>query len=295
LFFGAARIYCPLMDEWRVILNGPESASFNMAADAVLFERAEDCSSPPVLRLYAWDKPSITIGFHQTLERALDVQKLDHTPVVRRVTGGRALLHDDGELTYAVAGDFRRHPVLGDTLATSYHVIAEAIIRFYRSLGWPAVMARRDDPILLSGSAGVQKGCFASVSRFEITASGQKLAASSQRRGRSTLIQHGAIRTAHPSRHPAIANFPDKEVGAAFQALAGSRRDLEKAFIRACEETFRASAVFVPFSGEELAAIEARMIAYKNIAAGNDLIKQSSGANSPKYGTDGGSKGQKTS
>lgn len=283
------------MDQWRIIVDGPKSASFNMAADAFLFEQAETASSVPVLRLYVWDRPSITIGFHQTLERAVDRRKLGQTPVVRRITGGRALLHDDGEITYAIAGDFQRYPILGDCLATSYRLIAEAIIRFYRELGRSAVMAHRDDPVLLSGAGGFQKGCFASVSRYEITADGRKLAASSQRRGRRALIQHGAIRIAPPTVHPAIAQPPEDSVGQVLRPPAGSRRDWEEALIAACEATFRMTTVAVPFSDNELAAIDARMDGYKNIAADDVLIKQVPDVNSLECGDNGGSKGQKTS
>ncbi len=283
------------MDAWRVILDGPRSASFNMAADAYLFERAENLSHTPVVRLYAWDKSSITIGFHQTLERAVDCRQLGDTPVVRRITGGRALLHDDGELTYAIAGNFLHQAVLGDTLSASYHVIAEAIIRFYRLLGWPAAMARRDQPVLLSGSSGIQKGCFASVSRFEIMAFGQKLAASSQRRSRTALIQHGAIRIAPPTPHPAIIDLPQTVVGEAFWTPAGSRGDLETAMIRACEETFGVTLTCEPFSEPELASIATLARSYKNLATGDDLIKQHPSANSPKYGGEGCPEGQKTS
>lgn len=283
------------MVRWRVIVDGPKSASFNMAADAFLFEQAETHSPDPVLRLYAWDRPSITIGHHQRLERAVDRQKLGDTPVVRRITGGRALFHDDGEITYAIAGDFRRHPHLGDSLAASYRLIAEAIIRFYQALGRPAVMAHRDDPVLLSGADGLQKGCFASVSRFEITADGRKLAASSQRRGVRALMQHGAIRIAPPSIHPAIVHLPVDPPEALFSPPAGSRRDWEQLMIRACEETFGMKAARLPFSADELAAIGARMDGYKNLAGGQDLIKQPVDANSLNCEDNGGSKGQKTS
>ena len=283
------------MDAWRVIRDGPRSASFNMAADAYLFERAQDSSHTPVLRLYAWDKSSITIGFHQTLERAVDCRHLGDTPVVRRITGGRALLHDNGELTYAIAGNYLHQAILGDTLAASYHIIAEAIIRFYRLLGWPAAMARRDDPVLLSGSSGIQKGCFASVSRFEITAYGQKLAASSQRRGRDALIQHGAIRIAPPARHPAIIDRPQTVAGEAFWSPAGPRGDLETAMIRACEETFGVALVEESFSEPELALIGELTRSYKNLSADDDLIKQHPASNSPEYGGEGCQEGQKTS
>lgn len=283
------------MARWRVIVDGPKSASFNMAADAFLFEQAETHSPDPVLRLYAWDRPSITIGHHQRLERAVDRQKLGETPVVRRITGGRALLHDDGEITYAIAGDFRRHPYLGDTLTASYRLIAEAIIRFYQALGRPADMACRDDPVLLSGGGGFQKGCFASVSRFEITAGGRKLAASSQRRGVRALMQHGVIRIVPPSIHPAIVHPAVDAPEASFPFPAGSRQDWERLLIRAFEETFRMTAVRLPFSAEELTAVHAGMDGYKNLAVRQDLIKQPVDVNSLNCGDTGGSKGQKTS
>jgi hypothetical protein len=151
------------MGPWRLILDGKRSASFNMAADAHLLDLAEAGDAGPAVRLYGWDRPSITIGHHQKLERAVDVARLGDTPVVRRITGGRALLHDDTEITYAVAGNFVKYPALGTTLHESYRVIADAIVRFYAGCGMGAYISRREDPLARSGLPEVQKGCFVGV------------------------------------------------------------------------------------------------------------------------------------
>lgn len=253
------------MDKWRLIRDGRRSAAFNMAADDFLLEQAESAGTVPVLRLYGWDKPSITIGYHQKLERAVDVTRLGHTPVVRRSTGGRALLHDDGELTYAVAGDFIRHPILGATLRHSYNMIADAIVRFYRAAGWPAVIAHRDRPIGLSGSKAVQKGCFAAVSLYEIVLGGQKVAAGSQRRTRCALLQHGAIKIAAPTRHAAVLDAA-QSVELGFPPLAGEREQLEERLATAVAEVFQVHLVIHPFTWDETEAIIDRARRFDNLA-----------------------------
>ena len=187
-----------------MIINGPEDAAFNMAADAYLLESAEKDNSVPVVRLYGWKVTSITIGYHQDPIRALDSDKLGETPVVRRITGGRALVHDSGEITYAVAGNFCRYPVLGDDLHASYNLIAKAIVAFYRKLGWSAEISARPDPVRMSRRELVQKGCMASVSRHEIVIGGVKMAAGSQRRTPKAFMQHGVIRLKQSPNHPAV-------------------------------------------------------------------------------------------
>ncbi|MCK4573421.1 MAG: hypothetical protein KAU36_03575, partial [candidate division Zixibacteria bacterium] len=76
---------------------------FNMAFDEWLFARA--CESPGsiMLRLYSWRPGAITFGFNQKEQTAVDCERLNGTPLIRRVTGGRALYHDPSELTYAIA------------------------------------------------------------------------------------------------------------------------------------------------------------------------------------------------
>lgn len=243
------------MDHWRLILEGRNSASYNMAADAFLLEQADQGDVPPAVRIYGWDRPSITIGYHQQLERAVDTAFLGTTPVVRRITGGRALLHDDNELTYAVAGNFVRHPALGLSLRDSYHIISCAIVAFYNSLGWPARISQRDRPISIGGSADRQIGCFASISRFEITLGDRKIAAGSQRRTKAAYLQHGSIKVGASPHHPAIAGLsqPVDFDNLKLSSPAGEAKP--ERLVKAFESILSVKFSGRPFSDAEQAAI----------------------------------------
>jgi lipoate-protein ligase A len=253
------------MQTWRLIINGKGSASFNMAADAYLLDAAATGDAAPAVRLYGWDRPSITIGRHQRLERAVDMKRLGDTPVVRRITGGRALLHDDGEITYAVAADFVNHPALGTTLHESYRVIADVIVGFYSRCGLQTAISRREDPAARSRLPDIQKGCFASVSRYEIVAGGRKVAAGSQRRTRRAFMQHGVVRL-RPSRpHPAISE--DSPGGIALPV--SQRRELERRLVASFTEILGAPPDDRPFTDGELAAIDDIMGGFGNLNEGN--------------------------
>lgn len=240
-----------------------------MAADAYLLEKADAGEMAPAIRLYGWDRPSITIGYHQRLERAVDIGRLGDTPVVRRPTGGRALLHDDGEITYAVAGHFVHSPSLGSSLHESYRMIAEAIVAFYQELGIEAAVSRRADPVVQQSRPGLQKGCFASVSRYEIIAGTWKTAAGSQRRTRQALLQHGVVRIAPPVRHPAIQDRSPSPPERLFAGFPGSRRELEERLIGRFGEGYTIEPDRRPFSREEEEDIAGRCERFKNLNAGH--------------------------
>jgi len=240
-----------------------------MAADAYLLELVEKGGTPPVLRLYGWDRPSITIGYHQKLERAVDLTRLGPTPVVRRFTGGRALVHDDGELTYAMAGNFADCPQLGRTLHDSYHIISQAIVSFYCELGWPARISRRDDPISLSQRTRVQKGCFSSVSQYEILVGDRKVGAGSQRRTKTSFMQHGAIKISVPARHPAIMEIMQPFMNNGIAPLRESRAELEGRLSKAFERIYGALLIPQAFSESERGEIRARECRFENLNSRN--------------------------
>lgn len=256
------------MDTWRVIYDGKNTASHNMAADAYLLEAAENGGEKPVLRLYGWDQPSITIGFHQKFERAVDLAYLGMTPVIRRITGGRALLHDDNELTYAMAGNFARYPCLGSSLHETYNMISGAVVSFYNSLGWPASISHRDHPVSLTPSLSIQKGCFASVSQYEIIVDGQKVAAGSQRRTRTSFMQHGSLKFGVPTPHRAISEIPQAvepiHIKGIQTELAETRSKLTKAF----EKIFKVEFISGPVLEVEKAAIRDLLTHFENLNLG---------------------------
>ena len=86
---------------WRLINSGTGSASYNMALDEAIAISVRKGGSPPTLRLYSWDMPSVTLGCFQKI-RDIDIEYCRDAsiPVVRRPTGGRAILHNK-ELTYS--------------------------------------------------------------------------------------------------------------------------------------------------------------------------------------------------
>jgi len=178
------------MGRWLLIDDGPASGSENMARDEFLLDRTGEGSMPPVLRIYRFDPPALSIGFHQNPVKALDIDAVrnDGIDIVRRITGGRALLHD-GELTYCIAAP--AGSVLFDSgLDISFRMIAKVLVRAFRSVGVGAGLVRGCRP---PGRTGLLSPCLSSVSRHEIAAAGRKLVGSAQRRTRSSVLQHGSI------------------------------------------------------------------------------------------------------
>ncbi len=155
---------------WRLIEDGAGDASRNMHRDEALFEAVAANQSPPSLRLYEWNRPSVSIGRFQSIERtvrAKDCERLG-VPIVRRITGGRGILHGH-DLTVSAAG--RVEPGL-NTLAI-YAWLARGFIAAFTLLDIPAKMgtcaAKRPTETL--------GDCFACVSQADVihTVSGSKL------------------------------------------------------------------------------------------------------------------------
>jgi lipoate-protein ligase A len=173
-------------DVLHVIRDGPQSGAVNMSRDARLLERWRP-DQPPVLRLYRWQPPAISYGFHQRPE------DFDHDAIarhgfdlVRRPTGGRAILHAE-ELTYSVVGP-SPSPLFGDSLHTCYMRINAALVAFLRDLGCAVEVSAGEDR-----SEQKQAVCFKSAGQHEIRVEGRKLVGSAQRRGDGRFLQHGSI------------------------------------------------------------------------------------------------------
>lgn len=161
-----------------------------MAVDEFLLSRAEEEGRSPVLRLYSFDPPAITLGYHQDPEKVLDLDSVrdDGIDLVRRITGGRALLHD-GELTYSVCASLDS-PFFGQGLQKTFIDISMSLVDALRKLGVDAAIS---DGKKYGGRTESSSPCLVSSSRHEITASGKKLVGSAQRRTARAFIQHGSI------------------------------------------------------------------------------------------------------
>ena len=161
-----------------------------MAVDEALLEAVMRGESHPVLRLYSWDPPCLSLGYAQTLAD-VDLPALQQNgwDLVRRPTGGRAILHTD-EITYSVIATSDDPRVAGGVLE-SYCRLSEAILDALRRLGLDARADRQYS--LPAGSQPNAAVCFEVPSNYEITVQGKKLVGSAQARKRNGVLQHGSL------------------------------------------------------------------------------------------------------
>jgi lipoyl(octanoyl) transferase len=172
------------MPRWRLLLTDPASGPENMALDEALMARARS-TGEWVLRVFSWSAPTLSLGRHQNACAAYDPATLAAAgiAVVRRPTGGRAVLHDR-EVTYSVTAPAND----AGPLRESYQRINRLLVDGLRSLGVAAEVAevpRTPKPDLTP--------CFELPSPGELTAAGRKLAGSAQWREHGALLQHGSI------------------------------------------------------------------------------------------------------
>ncbi len=181
------------MSVWRFLDTGPASGAFNMAVDEALLEGV--AGGEPILRVYGWEPPALSFGYGQQPWREVDLDKCRAAgiEVVRRLTGGRAVLHWD-ELTYSVVcreGD----PQCGGPISHTYRRIGEALVEGLRLFGVEAALERARPRALRPRERGVSEPCFSSLARWEVKCGGRKLIGSAQRRVRGAILQHGSLLT----------------------------------------------------------------------------------------------------
>lgn len=178
---------------------------WNMAVDDTLLALANSPGACSV-RLYTWRPGAITIGANQSVGTALDVERLGGTPVVRRITGGRALYHDESELTYAIAANMTHpaHPAFALHHGGRETWMAERLREFARVLGIDAHWVRQSTDTDRHVLKGQKLACFASVARYELVSQGRKVVASAERRSHCAFLRHGAIKLCGVLTHPAL-------------------------------------------------------------------------------------------
>jgi lipoyl(octanoyl) transferase len=159
-----------------------------MARDRMLLDELVRGQRPATLRFYSWSPPCISLGLGQREEILdLDAVRKAGLDVVRRPTGGQALLHDR-ELTYSVVASLQ-DPAVGGTLMRSYHAISEALLAGLKEIG----ISGEGAPCEPRPASGLTPVCFASASAEEVLVGGRKLLASAQWRTRGAFLQHGSL------------------------------------------------------------------------------------------------------
>jgi lipoyl(octanoyl) transferase len=163
-----------------------------MATDEALLRSFDPASSLPVLRLYGWSPPALSLGRFQKAAEVLDLERCraDGVAVVRRVTGGGVIYHAD-ELTYSLVCAPGQIPPAG-SIKDSFRVLTGFLLAFYRALCLDAAYATDVAPV------GTHLGkrtafCFAGRESFDILADGRKIGGNAQRRLKGIIFQHGSI------------------------------------------------------------------------------------------------------
>jgi lipoate-protein ligase A len=175
--------------KWRLINTEAASGSWNMAVDEAILRAVGSGEVLPTLRLYSWTLACISLGYAQPASD-IDMHKLDKKgwEIVRRITGGRAILHTD-ELTYSVCGP-EDEPRLAGGILPSYQNLSRAILQALISLDLPVTAASQKD----TEDNGIKNPiCFEVKSNYEISVDGKKMVGSAQARRKEGVLQHGTL------------------------------------------------------------------------------------------------------
>jgi len=244
---------------WRLLYTGALPGALNMGIDEAILQSVA-AGGVPTLRFYAWNPPAISLGCFQDAYREIDMDACRElgVDVVRRPTGGRAVLHDV-EVTYSLILP-EANSIIPRGITESYRSISEGMVRGLASLGLDVKMVslrRRKS----QGGAGEEQrageaasdtapiasqryvitvdapdkkslsaACFDAPSWYEVAAGGKKIVGSAQVRRCGVLLQHGSIPLAlDADKLFACLKFPDdaarERAKAAFLAKATSVRD----------------------------------------------------------------------
>lgn len=159
-----------------------------MACDEAVAQSVAAGAAPPTLRFYQWAPPCLSLGRRQPLS-GIDLERCtrDGVDVVRRATGGLAILHTD-ELTYSIATT-PDDPRAAGAILDAYRALSRGLVAGLRLLGIPAEMS----PVVPAGAQGTSAACFEVPSAYEIVAGDRKLIGSAQVRTQGRVMQHGSL------------------------------------------------------------------------------------------------------
>jgi len=193
-------------ETWFLLQTEPLDAAVNMAIDEALLLWHSKGKIKPTIRFYQWKKPSLSIGHFQQINSSIN---LDHVrqlgcQLVRRLTGGSAVLHDE-ELTYSIVVS-ENHPKIPKTIEQAYFVLAQGIVQGYRNLGVDAEILQQQ---LNADRSAV---CFETPAIYELVVNGKKVSGNAQTRKNGVLLQHGSIPFRfHEDFLFKLFQFPDEE------------------------------------------------------------------------------------
>ena len=205
-----------------VILDPPQTGEVNMAVDEALQKNATS-NWPIVMRVYQWDRPTLSLGHFQRLEDRDSNPLLAELPWVRRKTGGGAIVHDL-ELTYSIVIPNRiDQPTKGHS-ESLYRAIHLSLVENLRSLGWDAKLSE-SCTCKTNGSLVPEPFlCFLRRSPVDIVVNGDKIVGSAQRRSATGLLQHGSLLLRRSQSTPELCGLLDTTSG----SVSGHQENLRR-------------------------------------------------------------------
>ncbi len=257
----------------RLIKLPPMSGFAHMALDHALLISSQDEDFLPALRFQNWNPPAISLGRFQDIEE-LDLKRCKSAgvEVVRRPTGGKALLHME-DFTYSIV--LPPHYPLPHDLEGSYLKISGGIVKALRELGLRADMG--DEP---ATAYRAKAACFASGNAADVKVNGRKICGSAQLRKKGSVLQHGTLYLEDRSsifysllRYPseedrARALFLYQEACTTLEEAIGEKISielLERTFISGFEEELELEIVESDLTSKERCIWNALIKSYKSL------------------------------
>ena len=157
-----------------------------MAVDEAILTGALEGKSPPTIRFFQWQKPSITFGYMVNVDKELNVdlcRKRD-VPFIRRITGGGVVFHGC-DITYSIVFPKSLAPETSSPLS-SYQLINRIFVRALEKIGIQASLL--EDKVEHSRDV-----CFVEPTEYDVLYKGKKLIGNAQRRRKEWVLNHGSM------------------------------------------------------------------------------------------------------
>ncbi|GBG57758.1 octanoyltransferase LipM [Sporomusaceae bacterium FL31] len=210
--------------KWRIINSGIQRAAVNMAVDEAILQAHAHGEVPPTIRFYGWEPAAVSLGYFQRAAAEVNIERCrkQGIDVVRRLTGGRAVLHD-AELTYSVVVR-ADHPLIPTTITASYRYFSGGILAGLKRLGIDACMSIPAGAYGQTKRSHTSAACFDAPSQYEITVQGRKMVGSAQVRKDGVVLQHGSILlTFDPELVASLLNLPAPGMEALLTGMLAKR------------------------------------------------------------------------
>jgi lipoate-protein ligase A len=193
-----------MSDVARLIVDPPASGTWNMAVDQAMLMAAEE-SNQITLRFYRWSEPTLSLGYFQKYTDRQGHAASNACPLVRRRTGGGAIVHDQ-ELTYSLAVPSKNR--WSGQNAELYDLVHQEIIKLWAGDGVEASLFRDAEVVVVEADQPKVDPnaflCFQRRSAGDIVCRGHKVVGSAQRRLKNALLQHGSILLARSNAAPEL-------------------------------------------------------------------------------------------